>query len=81
MEYFSDVESYVQGELTGQKLTDFEAAMVSDPLLQEAVLEHRDMVRRLQGVRLRNAIKKKYDITHTPSSQVGRYACVDPVDR
>jgi hypothetical protein len=58
MEYFSDVESYVQGELTGQKLTDFEAAMVSDPLLQEAVLEHRDMVRRLQGVRLRNAIKK-----------------------
>jgi hypothetical protein len=57
-QYFRDIESYVLGELTDQKLTNFEVALVSDASLQAAVLEHRDMLRRLEGIRLRDEVKK-----------------------
>ena len=69
--FFNDIESYVQGELTGQKLTDFEAALASDVLLQAAVLEHRELVRRLEGIRLRNAVKTNM-LSPIPRFKLGR---------
>lgn len=57
-QFYNNIEAYVNGELEGNALQEFESAMTSDTALQQAVAQHREMVARLGALRLRQTVKK-----------------------
>ena len=57
-QFYDNIEAYINGELEGTALQEFETALISDTALQQAVAQHRDMVARLSALRLRETVKK-----------------------
>lgn len=57
-QFYNNIEAYVNGELEGNALQEFESALTSDTALQQAVAQHRDMIARLGALRLRQTVKK-----------------------
>ncbi|MBC7777176.1 MAG: hypothetical protein H7246_17220 [Phycisphaerae bacterium] len=55
--FYQNIERYLLGELAGGALTAFENAMQSDPALAKSVAQHREMMLRLDALRLRNKVK------------------------
>ncbi|MBV6442804.1 MAG: hypothetical protein DYG98_26615 [Haliscomenobacteraceae bacterium CHB4] len=55
---YDNIEAFINGELEGATLQEFESALASDTALQEAVARHRDMIARLGALRLRQTVKK-----------------------
>lgn len=51
------IESYLLGELQGAELVAFEQALQRDEELAGAVAEHREVMQRLEGVRVRRAVQ------------------------
>lgn len=52
-----NIERYLLGELSNDELQAFEAAIHADPALAEQVSQHREMLQRLDALRLRNNVK------------------------
>jgi len=65
--YYDHIEQYLEAELSESERAAFEAAMRQDPLLQEAVEAHRAIIEEINGMRLRQIIKKNLQ---KPSPQV-----------
>lgn len=55
--FYDNIESYLLNELSGKELSDFENALQHDLALAQSVAQHREMLQRLDGLRLRNKIK------------------------
>ncbi len=55
--FYDNIERYLLGELSGQALNDFETALQSDTVLAQSVAQHREMMQRLDALRLRNKVK------------------------
>jgi len=52
-----NIESYLNGDLSELELIEFEHALQSDASLAESVAQHREMMRRLDALRIRNKVK------------------------
>jgi len=65
--YYDQIELYLEDELSVTERVAFEAALQQDLLLQEAVEEHRAIIEEINGMRLRQTIKKNLQ---KPSPQV-----------
>jgi hypothetical protein len=65
--YYDQIELYLEDELSVAERVAFEAALQQDLLLQEAVEEHRAIIEEINGMRLRQTIKKNLQ---KPSPQV-----------
>lgn len=52
------IEQYLQGELTEAETTAFRQALENDPALAQSVAEHREIMERLEALRLRKKVKK-----------------------
>jgi hypothetical protein len=55
--FYEHIEDYLLGELSGPDLADFEAALRTDTALAKSVEQHREMIQRLNALRLRNRVK------------------------
>ena len=55
---YDQIELYLEAELSESERAAFEAALQQDPLLQEALEEHRAIIEEINGMRLRQIIKK-----------------------
>jgi len=55
--YHHKIEDYLLGELEGNELIAFENALQSDPSLAKSVAQHREMMQRLDALRIRNKVK------------------------
>lgn len=55
--YYDKIEDYLNGELDDAARRDFEAALQGDAALQTAVARQREVIERLQAMRLRQKIK------------------------
>ena len=59
MENFDEkIEPYLLGELSEAELIAFEKLLKTDAALAKSVAEHREMMERLEALRLRKKIKK-----------------------
>jgi hypothetical protein len=56
--FYDHIEQYLEGELPASEHAAFEAALLQDPQLQEAVEDHRAVIQEINGMRLRQTIKK-----------------------
>jgi tRNA nucleotidyltransferase/poly(A) polymerase len=65
--YYDHIEDYLENELSVTERVAFESALRQDPSLQEAVEEHRAIIEEINGMRLRQIIKKNLQ---KPSPQV-----------
>lgn len=65
--YYDHIEQYLEAELSVSERSAFEAAMRQDPQLKEAVEEHLAVIEEINGMRLRQTIKKNLQ---KPSPQV-----------
>ena len=65
--YYDQIELYLEDELSVTERVAFEAALQQDLLLQEAVEEHHAIIEEINGMRLRQIIKKNLQ---KPSPQV-----------
>lgn len=54
---YQNIERYLLGELTESELSTFERALQSDVELAKSVAHHREMMQRLDALRLRNKVK------------------------
>lgn len=54
--FYQKIEQYLLGELTGNDLSAFESALQSDPELAKSVAQHREMMQRLDALRIRNKV-------------------------
>lgn len=55
--FYTQTEQYLLGELTGDELEAFEKALQEDPLLAQSVAQHREMMQRLDALRLRKKVQ------------------------
>ncbi len=55
--FYQNIERYLLGELVDGELTAFENALQSDAALSKSVAQHREMMQRLEALRLRNKVK------------------------
>ncbi len=65
--YYDQIELYLEDELSVAERATFEAALQQDPHLQEALEEHLAIIEEINGMRLRQIIKKNLQ---RPSPQV-----------
>ncbi len=56
-QFYEKIEAYLLGQLTESELKSFENALSTDPVLAKSVNQHRAMMQRLEGLRLRNKVK------------------------
>lgn len=56
--FYDHIEQYLEGELSPSEQAAFEAALRQDPQLQEAVEDHRAIIEKINGMRLRQTVKK-----------------------
>jgi hypothetical protein len=54
--FYDNIEGYIQGELDGERLADFENALKTDTELAQSVAQHREMLQRLDALRLRKKV-------------------------
>lgn len=54
--FYEKIERYIHGELEGGALTDFENALKTDTELVQSVARHREMIQRLDALRLRKKV-------------------------
>ncbi len=55
--FYEKIEDYLLGELSVNEKTAFENALQSDVALAQSVAQHREMIQRLDALRLRNKVK------------------------
>ncbi|MDO8366255.1 MAG: hypothetical protein Q7T20_05615 [Saprospiraceae bacterium] len=55
--FYQNIERYLLGELAGSDLTAFENALQSNADLARSVAHHREMMQRLDAMRVRNKVK------------------------
>jgi len=70
--FYQNIERYLLRELTGNELAAFESALQSDATLAKSVAQHRQMLQRLDALRLRNKVKAA--IPPHAAKQVAMYA-------
>jgi hypothetical protein len=56
-QFYEKIEAYLLGELPESELKDFENALKADPALAKSVAQHRAIMQRLEGLRIRNKVK------------------------
>lgn len=54
---FDNIETYLLGELQGEELSSIEQALRHDQELARAVADHREVMQRLEGVRVRRVVQ------------------------
>jgi len=59
-----DFERYLEGEMSGQEKTAFEARLQSDPALNEQMLAHQQLIQQLEYFGRRTALQEKMDKIH-----------------
>lgn len=68
MENFDqNIERYLLGELPEAELAAFENALQSDAGLARSVVQHRELMQRLEALRLRNKVKTSMEPQHATS--------------
>lgn len=55
--FYQKIERYLLGELEESELAAFENALQTDAALSQSVAQHREMMQRLEALRLRNLVK------------------------
>ncbi len=56
-DFYQKIERYLLGELEERELAAFEDALQTDAALAQSVAQHREMMERLEALRLRNLVK------------------------
>lgn len=56
-DFYQKIERYLLGELEERELAAFEDALQTDAALAQSVAQHREMMQRLEALRLRNLVK------------------------
>ena len=64
MTLIRDIERYLEGDMSLQEQTAFEALRQSNPLVNEQVLAHQQLIQQLEGYGRRVALKDKMDQIH-----------------
>lgn len=64
-----NIERYLTGDLNGAALAEFEQALQSDSALAQSVAQHREMMQRLDALRIRNKVKAATQTQRQSSGQ------------
>jgi serine protease Do len=64
MTLIREIERYLEGDMSMQEKTAFEALRQSNPLINEQVIAHQQLIQQLEGYGRRKALKDKMDQIH-----------------
>jgi serine protease Do len=78
IEAYQQIERYLNGQLDGQALSDFEQQLATDPLLAEELRQFREVTGTLRFYTQRKALKQKLAALHEEMEPRANKALVNP---